>query len=238
MVRLVFRPIPRFDDRFARQNRDGPPPAFSLASPCPGIVHHLSGPSARALPASRAGRKRIRVAFAAHTGLPPHTRAPLDSLVRVSRRVSRRGGGAAGAGRSQAATARGCGRPARVAARPQPRAAAVASLLTFHALLTLSRVLFIFPSRYLFAIGLSSLFSLGWGIPPAWSCSPKQLDSPGAAVRARPHGAVTSAGARSRRLGRAVRGPPLQHPRGFQTWMFPVHSPLLRESLLVLFLAY
>jgi len=29
----------------------------------------------------------------------------------------------------------------------------------------LSKVLFIFPSRYLFAIGLSSVFSLGWGIP-------------------------------------------------------------------------
>uniref|UniRef100_A0A4Q8K9C2 U28-Sparatoxin-Hju1m_1 n=1 Tax=Heteropoda jugulans TaxID=1358901 RepID=A0A4Q8K9C2_9ARAC len=33
------------DDRFARQNRCGPPPEFPLASSCPGIVHHLSGPN-------------------------------------------------------------------------------------------------------------------------------------------------------------------------------------------------
>jgi hypothetical protein len=36
--------MPRFDDRFARQNRCEPPPEFPLASPYPGIVHHLSGP--------------------------------------------------------------------------------------------------------------------------------------------------------------------------------------------------
>ncbi|PIA12638.1 hypothetical protein COEREDRAFT_22961, partial [Coemansia reversa NRRL 1564] len=40
-----FAPIPRFHDRFARQNRCEPPPEFPLASPYPGIVHHLSGPS-------------------------------------------------------------------------------------------------------------------------------------------------------------------------------------------------
>ncbi len=42
----------------------------------------------------------------------------------------------------------------------------------------LSKVLFIFPSRYLFAIGLVSIFSLGWCLPPHLSCIPKQLDSP------------------------------------------------------------
>ncbi|MGH0123830.1 UNVERIFIED_CONTAM: hypothetical protein FKN15_029952 [Acipenser sinensis] len=36
------------DDRFARQDCYGPPPASPLASPCPGIVHHLSGPITRA----------------------------------------------------------------------------------------------------------------------------------------------------------------------------------------------
>ena len=35
---------------------------------------------------------------------------------------------------------------------------------TFH---SLSKVLFIFPSRYLFAIGLPAVFSLGWNLPPA-----------------------------------------------------------------------
>ncbi|KAJ5451772.1 hypothetical protein N7530_013006 [Penicillium desertorum] len=49
MVRLVFRPIPKFDDRFARQNRYEPPPEFPLASPYSGIVHHLSGPNSYAL---------------------------------------------------------------------------------------------------------------------------------------------------------------------------------------------
>ena len=31
--------MPKFDDRFARQNRCEPPPEFPLASPYPGIVH-------------------------------------------------------------------------------------------------------------------------------------------------------------------------------------------------------
>ncbi|KAF4094556.1 hypothetical protein G5714_024728 [Onychostoma macrolepis] len=59
MVRLVFAPIPRSDDRFARQTAMGPPPEFPLASPCPGIVHHLSVPShtpSSTCPAVRARR--------------------------------------------------------------------------------------------------------------------------------------------------------------------------------------
>ena len=48
----------------------------------------------------------------------------------------------------------------------------------FHALFhSLFKVLFIFPSRYLFAIGLLPIFSLGWILPPILSCIPKQLDS-------------------------------------------------------------
>lgn len=42
---------------------------------------------------------------------------------------------------------------------------------------SLFRVLFIFPSQYLFAIGFPSLFSLRWSIPPILSCTLKQLDS-------------------------------------------------------------
>jgi len=38
-------------------------------------------------------------------------------------------------------------------------------------------VLFTFPSRYLFAIGLSPIFSFRWNLPPILSCIPKQLDS-------------------------------------------------------------
>ena len=48
------------DDRFARQNRDGPPPEFPLASPSSSIVHHLSGPIGRAptRTANAVGRRR------------------------------------------------------------------------------------------------------------------------------------------------------------------------------------
>ena len=44
----------------------------------------------------------------------------------------------------------------------------------FHSLF---KGLSIFPSRYLFAIGLSPIFSFRWNLPPILSCSPKQLDS-------------------------------------------------------------
>ena len=46
---------------------------------------------------------------------------------------------------------------------------------------SLFKVLFIFPSRYLFAIGLPSVFSLRWDLPPALGCIPKQPDSAKAA---------------------------------------------------------
>ena len=42
---------------------------------------------------------------------------------------------------------------------------------------SLFKVLFIFPSRYLFAIGLSPVFSLRWNLPPTLGCIPKQPDS-------------------------------------------------------------
>ena len=41
--------MPSSDDRFARQNRYGPPSGFPLTSTWPGIVHHLSGPNVWAL---------------------------------------------------------------------------------------------------------------------------------------------------------------------------------------------
>ena len=54
----------------------------------------------------------------------------------------------------------------------------IASLLTisgpFHSLF---KVLFIFRSLYLFAIGLSPVFSLRWNLPPALGCDLKQPDS-------------------------------------------------------------
>ena len=63
---------------------------------------------------------------------------------------------------------------------------------------SLFKVLFIFPSRYLFAIGLSPVFSLGRNLPPAWGCIPKQPDSataPRGATGSGHDGALTLSGA-------------------------------------------
>ena len=93
------------DDRFARQNRGGPPPEFPLASPSSSIVHHLSGPIGRA----PTGTVRNRPP-SVNDAPPPSLQSgwlsflcslslslsalicrglarTLDSLVRVSRRV-------------------------------------------------------------------------------------------------------------------------------------------------------
>ncbi|EMD30418.1 hypothetical protein CERSUDRAFT_61186, partial [Gelatoporia subvermispora B] len=94
-----FAPIPKFDDRFARQNRYEPPPEFPLASPYSGIVHHLSGPNMHALPQSRHRSSGPGVGalhdrgpnFHFHYALGFSTQTlagKLDSLVRVSRRVA------------------------------------------------------------------------------------------------------------------------------------------------------
>ncbi|GJX35510.1 hypothetical protein Tco_0247067 [Tanacetum coccineum] len=59
-------------------------------------------------------------------------------------------------------------------------------------------VLFIFPSRYLFAIGLTPVFSLGRNLPPYWGCIPKQPDSqtaPRGATGSGHDGALTLSGA-------------------------------------------
>lgn len=63
---------------------------------------------------------------------------------------------------------------------------------------SLFKVLFIFPSRYLFAIGLSPIFSLGRDLPPNWGCIPKQPDSstsPRSATGSKHDGALTLSGA-------------------------------------------
>lgn len=57
----------------------------------------------------------------------------------------------------------------------------------FHVLLnSLFKVLCNFPSRYLFAIGLTAVFSLRWSLPPYWGCTPKQPDSKEIAFEADP----------------------------------------------------
>ena len=104
----------------------------------------------------------------------------------------------------------------------------------FHALFdSLSKVLFIFPSRYLFTIGLVPVFSLRWSLPPALGCNPKQPDSP-----KRPrvpqsvaptHGAITLSGAPFLGdFGRTLQGRPFSRlqfadatHRRLQAWAVP-----------------
>ena len=47
----------------------------------------------------------------------------------------------------------------------------------FRSFNNLSKVLFIFPSQYLFAIGFPHIFSLRRSLSPAWGCNIKQPDS-------------------------------------------------------------
>ena len=112
---------------------------------------------------------------------------------------------------------------------------------TFHSLF---KVLFIFPSRYLFAIGLWSLFSFRWNLPPTLSCTLKQLDSNNTdrthiqqttcstgfspslmlcskRLSSRRHVLVTRAKTTTRQP---------QVIADFQFELYPLHSPLLRVS--------
>ena len=106
----------------------------------------------------------------------------------------------------------------------------------------LFKVLFIFPSQYLFAIGLPPVFSLWWNLPPTLCCNPKQHDSIKQIYKWKQN-------PRGRRDYH-----PLWHPvprdllsgvpqdsygttprKVWQHGLFPLQSPLLRESLLVSF---
>ena len=108
---------------------------------------------------------------------------------------------------------------------------------------SLFKVLFIFPSQYLFAIGLSPVFSLGWNIPPDWGCIPKQPDSPTVprgATGSEHDGALTLFGAPFQgtwaRSAAKDASPdynsetPVRAPNS-QAGLFPIRSPLLGESL-------
>ncbi|KAE8168712.1 hypothetical protein BKA90DRAFT_10915 [Yarrowia lipolytica] len=62
--------------------------------------------------------------------------------------------------------------------KPRPLSTHFLPYQQFHILFhSLFKVLFTFPSQYLFAIGLSPVFSFRWSLPPTLSCIPKQLDS-------------------------------------------------------------
>lgn len=114
----------------------------------------------------------------------------------------------------------------------------------FHVLFNpLFKVLFIFRSLYLCAIGLWPIFSFRRNLPPILSSIPKLLDSSKelhtglASVHT---GLSPSMALRSRRLGRRRTRSFLCKlqlgPRpDFKFELLPLHSPLLRQSLLVSF---
>lgn len=120
-----------------------------------------------------------------------------------------------------------------------PTASLLAISSPYHSLF---KVLFIFPSRYLFAIGLLLIFSFRWNLPPTLSCTRKQLDSMKACLTLQTqsaYGTRTLCGTPSNgTYPCAETGPtPLDYnstsvkrQADFQVEHFPVHSPLLRES--------
>ena len=84
--------MPKFDERFARQYRYGPPSAFRQTSTSSGKVHHLSGPDsdARLKPFTEDQGRLAGHALCFHCAHRLDTRvlaSMSDSLVRVSRRV-------------------------------------------------------------------------------------------------------------------------------------------------------
>ena len=114
---------------------------------------------------------------------------------------------------------------------------------------SLFKVLFNFPSRYLFAIGLGVIFSLTWSLPRTLSCTPKQLDSRGKPAQriSRLTGLSPSTGRGPSQgglgLADASRGGSPKHHiprdslrgRRFGAGLCPFHSPLLRASRLFSF---
>ena len=115
----------------------------------------------------------------------------------------------------------------------------------FHVLFNpLFKVLFIFRSLYLCAIGLWPVFSFRRNLPPILSSIPKLLDSSKELHRGLASdrtGLSPSPAPRSRGLGRRRARSVLYRlqlwPGGpdFKSELLPLHSPLLGQSLLVSF---
>lgn len=114
----------------------------------------------------------------------------------------------------------------------------------------LFEILFTFPSRYLFAIGLVVVFSLRWSLPPTQGCTLKQPDSKERSSRnayrslrawhpLRVNGPIQDGLGRSSTSRDKRILPNTTFPSGgtagFSAGLIPVRSPLLRKSLLVSF---
>ena len=143
--------------------------------PVPGARRCRSTPRRRALPTTIDTTASPR-AYQQPGLWPPHQSAPVHAPSRSADRLSPFHI-----------------RPGRIAS-PHPLPSR-----QFQALFdSLFKVLFIFPSRYLFAIGLTPVFSLGRNLPPYWGCIPKQPDSqtaPRGATGSGHDGALTLSGA-------------------------------------------
>ena len=119
-------------------------------------------------------------------GDPPSRRASqrapvpthVDAHARVVRPTGRRSGPPPDGPPKDPSERRGALRPpAEAPVAPLGRVRAFPSE-RFHALFnSLFKVLFTFPSRYLFAIGLTPVCSFRWSLPPVLGCIPKQPDS-------------------------------------------------------------
>lgn len=91
------------------------------------------------------------------------------------------------------------------------------------------------------------VFSFRWSLPPILGCNPKQPDSSGTDLTfdgAPVHGALTLSGPPfqddfgdtvSGETGPTDYNSPVSHTGDFKFELFPLRSPLLRESLLVSF---
>ncbi|KAI3779562.1 hypothetical protein L2E82_09283 [Cichorium intybus] len=175
---LTLEPFSEDQGRSAVHPARGIPP-ISFLAPC-GFTHPLTRTHVKLLgPCFKTGRMGCPQAGAGSTQLglwPPHQSAPVHAPSRSTDRLS----------------------PFHI--RPG-RIAGPHSLPSrqFQALFdSLFKVLFIFPSRYLFAIGLTPVFSLGRNLPPYWGCIPKQPDSqtaPRGATGSGHDGALTLSGA-------------------------------------------
>ena len=105
---------------------------------------------------------------------------------------------------------------------------------------SLFKVLCIFPSRYLFAIGLPPVFSFRWNLPPTLCFNPKKHDSSTLAQKARRTGVSPSQLPCSKGLGPANNARVSRPQFGAKSAdshgeLHPFHSPLLRVSWLVSF---
>ncbi|KAL2248745.1 UNVERIFIED_CONTAM: hypothetical protein Sindi_2348200 [Sesamum indicum] len=203
-----FAPIPKSDERFARQYRCGPPPEFPLASPRSGIVHHLSEdqgrsalhPSGGIAPVSFLTPYGFARPLTRHTCQTPWSVFQDGSNGEPAGQRRERAVAEARRGRALSATigatafrghidCPGFGRrlnprwsrpepiggPALAVPHPTGR---IAGPIRFppdnfkHSLTLFSKSFSSFPSRYLFAIGLSPVFSLGRNLPPDWAAFP------------------------------------------------------------------